>query len=107
MYYSALMEGLLSWHKAAEDPSHLELPGLLAAFVTKPEYWSMPGEPEVIHGSAHGHYMGHGHVALLRAILNYAVAANDTRLKHFVKDSYEYTRNFGIEKGRVHSRMDQ
>ncbi len=107
MYYSAIMEGLFSWIKAGR--SGLPVPGSvgqrsrltflsqLAAFTVKPEYWSMPGEPNAIRGSSQGHYLGHthAHVALLRAILNYAVEANDTGLKQFVRDGYEYTRGFG------------
>ena len=110
MYYSGIMEGIHSWIKAGVSdsaaseplgrPAPVEFLGRLAAFTTKPEYWVMPGEPMDMRGPSHGHYLGHthGHLALLRALLNYAAVTNDARLKQFARDGYEYTRNFGCAK---------
>ena len=100
MYYSAVMEGLYSTYKSTGDSGALRLLGLLTAFIDRPEYWVTPGELPSVRGGFHAHYRGHihGHLALLRAILNYAEAAGDPKLKQFARDGYEYTRNFGCPK---------
>lgn len=47
-------------------------------------------------GQWSGHY--HGNSATLMAILRYAVATNDWKLKQFVRNSYEFSRNLGVAR---------
>jgi hypothetical protein len=51
-------------------------------------------------GTEHAHWQGHlhGYINTLRAILEYALATNDARLKAFVRDGYEWTRQAGFAR---------
>ncbi len=46
------------------------------------------------------HFQGHfhSHTAMLLGLFEYADAANDAGLKTFVRDGYEYARNFGVAR---------
>ena len=74
----------------------LRLSRELTHFLTKPKFWAdwKNGEyPEIV-GAEHAHWNGHwyGHINTLRAILDYAVATNDTRLMLFAREGYEWAR---------------
>ena len=90
-----LAGALATWHTLTGNEQALRLSGELIQFVTKPQFWADFGHeyPGVV-GSEHAHWRGHfhGHLNTLRAILDYAVATNDSRLKQFVRDGYEWTR---------------
>ena len=96
MYLSGPIEGLTRWHRVSGDEGSLELAGKLVRFVTQPRYWNAVGEPAWVQGAQHAHYLGHlhGHVAQLRAILEYAITTNNDQLKQFARDGYEYSKNF-------------
>ena len=87
---------LANWYILTGNAQALRLSGELVRFLTKPKFWAdFPGgEYPGIVGSEHAHWQGHfhGYVNTLRAILEYAIAANDTRLKEFVRDGYEWAR---------------
>ena len=87
---------LATWYALTGNEQALRLSGQLVRFLTKPKFWAdFPGGeyPGVI-GAEHAHWQGHfhGHVNTLRAILDYAVVAHDTRLMQFVRDGYEWAR---------------
>jgi hypothetical protein len=97
MYYSGAIEGLLRWHDLSGDETSLEYAGRLVRFVTRPEFWDTFGLfPELEKQYGDAAYSGHlhGHVAMLRALLMYAVLINDEELKQFVRNGYEFTRHF-------------
>ena len=98
MYLSGPIEGLTRWHRVSGDEGSLELAGKLVRFVTQPRYWNAVGEPAWMQGAQHAHYLGHlhGHVAQLRAILEYAITTNNDQLKQFARDGYEYSKNFYV-----------
>ena len=52
-------------------------------------------------GAEHAHWQGHwhGYINTLRAILDYAVAVNDSRLMLFVREGYEWGRQKNL--GRI------
>lgn len=93
---------MATWYTLTGNKKALELSGKLVRFLTKPKFWADwdKGEYPGVVGAEHAHWRGHfhGHVNALRAILDYAVAANDTRLKQFVRDGYEWTRQAEIAR---------
>ena len=80
----------------------MELAGKLVRFYTKPQFWAdwEKGDYPGIVGAEHAHWRGHlhGHANTLRAILEYAIATNDSRLKQFVRDGYEWARQMEIAR---------
>ena len=113
---------LATWYQLSGNKQGLRLSGELVRFLTKPKFWGdfstltaddiakyepwqqFPAKsgseyPDVI-GAEHAHWQGHlhGHINTLRAILEYALAANDSQLKAFVRDGYEWTRQSGFTR---------
>lgn len=87
---------LANWYRLAGDEDAFRLSGELVRFLSKPQFWAdyPAGDYPGVAGAEHAHWQGHfhGHINTLRAILEYAVAANDSRLKQFVRDGYEWAR---------------
>jgi hypothetical protein len=87
---------LATWYMQTGNEQALRLSGELVRFVTKPQFWSdwPAGEYPFVEGAQHAHWRGHyhGQVNTLRAVLEYAIATDDARLKAFVRDGYEWTR---------------
>ncbi len=91
---------LTRWGAMTDNAPCTDLASKLARHLTNPEFWIPEAEPKVVAGAEHGHFAGHHHSYTqgLLGLLWYAEAAHDTRLKQFVRDSYEYMRNFGIAR---------
>ncbi len=92
---------LATWYGLTGNEQALRLSGALVRFYTRPQFWSDFGhEYPLVEGAEHAHWQGHFHgtVNTLRAILEYAVAANDARLKAFVRDGYEWARQAGFAR---------
>ncbi|HJN16486.1 MAG TPA: hypothetical protein QGH10_13365 [Armatimonadota bacterium] len=87
---------LANWHRLTGSERALRLSGELARFHTKPRFWAdwEGGEYPGVVGAEHAHWHGHvhGYLNTLRAVLEYAIAANDPKLKAFARDGYEWTR---------------
>ncbi len=87
---------LANWYLISGNKQALRLSGETARFYTQPKFWAdwKGGEYPGVVGAEHAHWHGHvhGYLDTLRAILEYAIAANDPRLKAFVRDGYEWTR---------------
>ncbi len=92
---------LTRWSLLAGNAPCMDLASKLAQHLLNPELWVPEAEPKAVVGAEHGHFAGHHHSYTqgLLGLLYYAEAARDARLKQFVRDSYEYMRNFGI--GRI------
>ncbi len=93
---------LSEWYMITGNERAFRLARDLVHFYTKPKFWAdwEGGEyPEVV-GAEHAHWQGHhtGYINTLRAILEYAIAANDSRLKLFVREGYEWTRKYRIAR---------
>jgi len=91
------MPGVLAtWYGMTGNEEALELSGKLVRFLTKPQFWAdvETGEYPLTIGAEHAHWQGHlhGHANTLRAVLEYAIVTNDSRLKAFVRDGYEWSR---------------
>ncbi|MHB1455327.1 MAG: hypothetical protein ACYC0V_00270 [Armatimonadota bacterium] len=98
MYFSGVMRGLAKYAEMTGDKDTLEFTRKLINFVRQPKMWGVNPETPGISGAEKGHFSGHfhAHVASLRGLLEYAIVANDVNLKEFVRNGYEYARNFGI-----------
>ncbi|MRR32874.1 hypothetical protein EG834_21650, partial [bacterium] len=87
---------LANWYLLSGNKQALRLAGELVRFITKPKFWAdwKGGEYRGVVGSEHAHWNGHvhGYINTLRAVLEYAIAANDPELKAFVRDGYEWAR---------------
>lgn len=93
---------LATWYQLTGNKQALRLSGELVRFLTKPKFWGdyKGGEYPGVVGTEHAHFEGHwhGHINTLRAILEYAMATNDQRLKAFVRDGYEWARQGGMAR---------
>jgi hypothetical protein len=93
---------LANWYLLTGNKQALRLAGELVRFYTKPQFWAdwQKGDYPGVVGAEHAHWQGHyhGYVNTLRAILEYAIATNDARLKAFVRDGYEWTRQAGLAR---------
>ena len=87
---------LANWYLISGNEQALRLSGETARFYTQPRFWAdwEGGEYPGVVGAEHAHWHGHvhGYINTLRAVLEYAIAANDPQLKAFVRDGYEWTR---------------
>ena len=91
-YLGLPIRGLIRWYQRSGDERFLQVCRQFANFITQPRYWGGVVEQEPAFGAERGHFWGHMHgtLAALRSILEYALVANDFRLKTFVRDGYEW-----------------
>ena len=93
---------LANWYVLTGNKQALRLSGELVRFYTKPQFWAdfQGGEYPGTMGAEHAHFQGHwhGYVNTLRAVLEYAIAANDPRLMTFARDGYEWARQSGLAR---------
>ena len=96
----SILRGMSHWADQSGDEASLELAHKLKNFVMKPRFWQPEAAPKAVAGSDHGQFMGHHHsfLAALMGLLRYAEATDDARIMQFVRDGYEYFRNFGIAR---------
>jgi hypothetical protein len=91
-YLAQPIRGLIRWYKRSGDERFLDICRKFSNFVVQPKYWGGVVEQEPFFGASRAHFWGHFHgtMAALRGILEYALAADDYRLKSFVRDGYEW-----------------
>ncbi len=92
-FYQALpIRGFMRWYKHSGDERMLNVSRKLANFITLPKFWGAAVETEPSYGPTRAHWWGHFHGTLkaLRGILEYALVADDYRIKSFVRDGYEW-----------------
>jgi hypothetical protein len=98
-YQGSQIRALSRWYMMSGDRKSLELAGKLVNFVTQQKFWNANDEGTNIVGAEHGHFRHphlHARMISVRGILEYAEAADDIRLKEFVRDTYEFIRGWGI-----------
>jgi hypothetical protein len=85
------------WSGAATD---YQFADKLKNHLLRPEIWHPEAGPKVVVGDEHGQCMGHIHsyAAGLMGLIRYAEATRDARLMEFVREGYEYLRQFGIAR---------
>jgi hypothetical protein len=95
-------DAMANWYMLTGNEHALRLSGQLVRFYTKPKFWAdwEGGEYPHVAGAEHAHWQGHfhGHLQTLKAILRYAIATNDERLKEFIRDGYEWARQAGFAR---------
>jgi hypothetical protein len=98
--YGGIVQALCRWHRVSGDASSRELAGEIARFMRKPRFWTPEAAPGAVIGSEHAQFEGHLHATArgLWGLLEYADLAGDERLKAFVRDGYEYLRQFGVAR---------
>ena len=98
-YNSNQIGALCLWHATSGDQRALDLARKITRFVLQPRFWHAAASPDVA-GAERGHWQGHFHERMitLRALLWFAMATGDWRLKEFVRSSYEHSRNYGLAR---------
>jgi len=91
---------LARWAVMTGDTKSLDIARRAVRYTIQPQFWESEAEPRAVYGPDHGHFYGHHHsyTQALMGLLWYADAANDPHIKAFVRDGYEYMRNFGIAR---------
>jgi hypothetical protein len=94
------VRGFARWYALSGDERFLALSRQLVAFCLQRKWWGGLNDTEPQAGAERGHYWGHyhGHTAALRGMLDYAIVADNWRVKEFVRDSYEWSRHHGIPR---------
>ena len=94
------LRALSCWYALSGDTGALALADKLAKPLLWPQRWTPINEPWMIAGADHGHWSGHFHSTTVVGwgLLEYAIARNDARVKRFVGDFYEYSRNLGVAR---------
>ncbi len=87
---------LANWHALTGSKQALRLSGELVRFLITPRFW-MNYQGDASRAEL-AEWQGNfpGYINTLRAILEYAIATNDSQLKKFVCDGYEWSRGVGI-----------
>ena len=100
LYIGPVLRGLARWEEMADDERARELADKLCRFVRKPVHWQAEADAKFIDGSSRAHFNLHFHgwAAALRGLLRHAMVTRDTDLMEFVRDGYDYSRNFGIPR---------
>ncbi len=93
---------LANWYVLSGNEQALRLSGQMTRFLTKPKFWAdwPGGEYPGVVGAEHAHWRGHfhGYMCALRSILEYAETVNDSRLKLFAQEGYEWARQAGLAR---------
>jgi hypothetical protein len=94
------IRALCRWSDLIGNNSYLDTAEGLVRFGLQARYWSPEAGPKAVVSAEHGQFTGHTHsyTQFLMGLLCYANARNDSRLKEFVRSSYEYIRNFGLAR---------
>lgn len=98
MYHGGQIRAFARWYEMSGDAKILDMARRLVRFVMQPKFWGVEGENLALLGAQHGHFTGHfhGHLSLLRGLLEYARVTRDRRILDFVRESYEFCRHYGL-----------
>jgi hypothetical protein len=106
-YYGTVVRALAHWAGRSGDEAALDRAARLTRYLLMPRMWGtgLPGAlPNAPHPPVtewdHAHFRGHFHGRLcgLRGMLEYATLVNDTTVKQFVRDGYEFCHHRGIPR---------
>ncbi len=78
----------------------MELSRKIVNLSIDPKFWGGHCDMNPATGARRGHFWGHfhGNLCALRGMFDYALLANDSRLKLFVRDAYDWARQNGIPR---------
>lgn len=118
-YHAFVVGALCRWYGATGDRKALETAGQLVRFMLKPQFWTGGNSPwteaggndlhnareiRAEHGGAERKpaalFQGHqaGMTYTFTGLIDYAIAANDSHVKDWVRQGYEYFRNLGLPR---------
>ncbi len=117
-YQGHEIDGLMRWWSMSGDATALDLSARLTRFCMLPKFWGGVPNPEGergktvghvapsapdpagIAGSEQGHWHSHFHARAigLRGMLEFARRTGDEHVLEFLRQSYEYTWEFGIRR---------
>ena len=94
------LRGWTRWYALTGDERFLDLSRKFARFGMQPKWWGHPNDIEPQAGRERGHFAhhSHSHCSVLYSLLGYAVAAGDSTVKQFVRDGYDFMRQYGIHR---------
>jgi hypothetical protein len=94
------LRGFAHYHALTGDPRFLEISRKFVNLGLQAKFWGADADMAASVGAQRAHFKGHfhGNLAALRGLLDYALVANDPRLKYFVRDGYEWARQHGIHR---------
>jgi len=92
------LRGFSRYYALTGDQRFLELSRKFVNLGMQAKFWGADHDVHPALGAQRGHFKGHfhGNLAAVRGLLYYALAANDSRLALFVRDSYDWARQQGI-----------
>ena len=96
----AMIRALCRWYRMSGDEEAFDFATKLVNHIRQRRLWLTDVDPVTVLGSEHAPYIGHihSHMCGLWGLLDYAMITNDAKLKDFVRQGYEYTRNYGIAR---------
>jgi len=118
-YHAVIVHALCSWHAATGDEEALETARRVVRYMLKPQFWTGGCTPwtdaegtdlhnareiRSVHGGAERKpsalFQGHqaGMAYTFTGLIDYAIVANDTYVKDWVRQGYEYFRNLGLAR---------
>ena len=94
------LRGFARYYQMTGDDRFLKLSRKFVNLGLQAKFWGADHDMHPALGAQRGHFKGHfhGNLAALRALLDYALVAEDVRLKFFVRDGYEWARQHGIHR---------
>jgi hypothetical protein len=105
-YLCQPLRGFTRYYQLTGDERFLDLSRKFAKTAYQQKFWAAPHKwakaktdnfpPQA--SFERGHFQGHfhGNLAAIRALLDYAIVANDNQIKDWARNSYEYSRQMGI-----------
>ena len=98
--HGSVLRALARWAEWTGDREYHDLTAKMKNHLLRKEIWKPEAAPKAVVGHEHGQFMGHHHgfVSGLMGLIRYAEMTHDARVMQFVRDSYEYLRNFGIAR---------
>ncbi len=96
----SVLRALSRWAEKSGGAGDYQFADKLKNHLLRPEIWHAEAAPKVVVGNEHGQCMGHIHsyTGGLMGLIRYAEATHDARLMEFVREGYEYLRQFGIAR---------
>jgi hypothetical protein len=93
------VRGLIQAYRMTGDERFVEISKKLTTWCLLPSMWN-DGWEWGISGHEHGLFDGHfhGNTMALRGMLDYAIAANDERIKEILREAYEHGRRIGLAR---------
>jgi hypothetical protein len=94
------LRGFTRYYALSGDDRFLDLSRKFVNLGMQAKFWGADHDVHPAMGAQRGHFQGHfhGNLAAVRGLLDYALAANDSRLIYFARDAYDWARQQGIHR---------